>query len=115
MYKYGMRYRGFAPMCQPMDGLISACDGDGDYYNYLYYDRRLSDKEEKDFELDYLGYKFKMGDLVTVKPERVSDYFGMVDGVEYRVLSVRKDDYFVREVDTGICWSIWDDDLLPVE
>lgn len=115
MYKYGMRSRGYAPMCQPMDGLISAQDGDRKYYSYLYYDSELSDKEVSDFQLDYLGYRFKMGDLVVVKPEKVSKYLGMVDGTEYRVLSVRDDDYFVREVDTGICWSIWDDDLLPAE
>lgn len=54
-YKYGMRNRGFAPMCQPMSGLISAQDGDREYYSYLYYERRLTDKETKEYELDYLG------------------------------------------------------------
>lgn len=54
-YKYGMRNRGFAPMCQPMSGLISAQDGDREYYSYLYYERRLTDEETKEYELDYLG------------------------------------------------------------
>jgi len=55
VYKYGMRLRGFAPMCQPMSGLISAQDGDREYYSYLYYERKLTDKEIKEYELDYLG------------------------------------------------------------
>jgi len=55
VYKYGMRLRGFAPMCQPMSGLISAQDGDREYYSYLYYERRLTDEETKEYELDYLG------------------------------------------------------------
>ena len=55
VYKYGMRLRGFAPMGQPMSGLISAQDGDREYYSYLYYERKLTDKEIKEYELDYLG------------------------------------------------------------
>ena len=55
LYKYGMRLRGFAPMCQPMGGLCIARDGNNKYYNYLYYERKLTDKEIEDYELDYLG------------------------------------------------------------
>ena len=55
MYKYGMRLRGFSPMCQPMNGLDHAAEGDRKYYNYLYYNRKLSDKETRDYELDYIG------------------------------------------------------------
>ena len=55
MYKYGMRLRGFSPMCQPMAGLISAEDGDRNYYSYLYYERKLTDKEAEGYDLDYLG------------------------------------------------------------
>lgn len=54
MYKYGMRLRGFAPMCQPMNGLIKAEDGDKKYWNYLYYNRKLSDNEVRDYELDFI-------------------------------------------------------------
>lgn len=54
LYKYGMRLRGFAPMCQPMAGLVSAEEGDRKYYNYLYYERKLTDKEVRDYELDLI-------------------------------------------------------------
>ena len=51
LYKYGMRLRGFAPMCQPMNGLVSA-DGDGDsrYHSYLYYGRKLNDDEVRNYK-----------------------------------------------------------------
>lgn len=55
LYKYGMRLRGFAPMCQPMPGLAVAEDGDNKYYNYLYYERKLTNKEVEDYELDFIG------------------------------------------------------------
>lgn len=55
LYKYGMRLRGFSPMCQPMAGLVVVKDGDMTCYNYLYYERELTDKEVEDYDLDYLG------------------------------------------------------------
>lgn len=56
MYKYGMRLRGFSPMCQPMQGLVAVHeDVTGRYYDILIYERRLSEKELQDYELDYLG------------------------------------------------------------
>ena len=59
LYKYGMRLRGFAPMCQPMDGLDHAENGGfGNgrrYHSFLFYRRKLSEPEECDYELDYLG------------------------------------------------------------
>lgn len=55
MYVYGMRLRGFAPLCQPKNGLVSAENGDRKYWNYLVYNRKLTDKECKDYELDYIG------------------------------------------------------------
>lgn len=55
MYKYGMRLRGFAPFCQPMNGLDHAEDGDSDYWNFLFYNRELTAKELIQYELDYLG------------------------------------------------------------
>lgn len=55
-YAYGMRLRGFSPMCQPMKGLLDVDeDKEGRYYNLLLYDRKLTDKELQDYELDYLG------------------------------------------------------------
>lgn len=54
LYKYGMRLRGFSPMCQPMTGLVSAEEGDRNYYSYLYYERKLTDREVRDYELDLI-------------------------------------------------------------
>ena len=56
MYKYGMRLRGFAPMCQPKQGFCERLDDTtGRYYDILVYDRELTQKELRDYELDYLG------------------------------------------------------------
>lgn len=55
-YLYGMRLRGFSPGCQPKDGLKDAYpDPGGKYHDILMYDRRLTDDECRDFELDYIG------------------------------------------------------------
>ena len=55
-YIYGMRLRGFAPMCQPMDGLVKRLDDDtGRYHDKLVYDRLLTERECKAYELDFLG------------------------------------------------------------
>ena len=60
-YKYGMRLRGFAPGCQPMEGLVEAqegrCMGDSRrrYHNILLYNRKLTDDEIRDYELDDLN------------------------------------------------------------
>lgn len=55
VYRYGMRLRGFASGCQPMDGLLEWNDCDGDYYSILFYSRKLSEEEMKAYDLDYLG------------------------------------------------------------
>ena len=55
-YVYGMRLRGFSPGCQPMSGLLGREDDpSGRYHDVIAYDRKLSDKEVNDYELDYLG------------------------------------------------------------
>ena len=61
-YRYGMRLRGFSPGAQPKDGLMYAEDGSDKvstygrlYHNILVYNRRLSEQELRDYELDYLG------------------------------------------------------------
>ena len=52
-HRYGMRLRGFSPMCQPTDGLIRReDDATGRYYDILVYERELTDKELSDYELD---------------------------------------------------------------
>ena len=38
-----------------MNGLLMAEDGDKKYYDYLYYERKLTDKELEDYELDFIG------------------------------------------------------------
>lgn len=57
-YFYGMRLRGFSPMCQPKEGLVDVlpeteCGGRW-YYNVLQYNRKLTDQELADYELDFL-------------------------------------------------------------
>lgn len=43
-------------MCQPMNGLLDAEDDkEKRYWSLLLYDRKLTDKEVNDYELDYLG------------------------------------------------------------
>ena len=57
-YKYGMRLRGFAPGCQPMEGLTFVMQtdrGKEKYWSVLGYDRKLTEKEMKDYELDFIG------------------------------------------------------------
>lgn len=56
MFKYGMRLRGFSPWCQPMKFLVMVKeDESGKYHNILIYSQKLSDKDVRDYELDYLG------------------------------------------------------------
>lgn len=55
-YWYGMRLRGFSPMCQPKDGFLEHHDSyDARYYDIIVYDRKLSEQECSDYALDYLG------------------------------------------------------------
>ena len=54
-YMYGMRLRGFAPGCQPMQGFLRRYDDPkGRYHDLLVYDRQLTSKELDDYELDFL-------------------------------------------------------------
>jgi hypothetical protein len=54
-YRYGMRLRGFSPGCQPKDGFVKREDDKkGKYHDVLIYNRKLSEKEMVDYELDYL-------------------------------------------------------------
>lgn len=56
MYKYGMRLRGFSIGCQPMKGFDHREDDpSGKYWDILYYKERLTDRDERDYDLDYLG------------------------------------------------------------
>lgn len=52
-HKYVMRLRGFSPGCQPMKGLIRREDSTSRrYWDVLVYNRKLTEKELKDYELD---------------------------------------------------------------
>ena len=55
-FVYGMRLRGFSPGCQPKEGLIERQDDPkGKYHDLLVYDRKLTDKELADYELDLVS------------------------------------------------------------
>ena len=54
-YEYGMRLRGFSPGCQPMDGFILRCSDTKDgYHDCLLYNRKLTEEELKEYELDFI-------------------------------------------------------------
>jgi hypothetical protein len=64
-YLYGMRLRGFSPGCQPKDGFVECLtETTGNiklrqnyferYYALLIYDRKLSETELAEYELNYL-------------------------------------------------------------
>lgn len=61
IYLYGMKFRGFSPGCQPMEGFVEVReDVMGEYHNVLVYDRVLSKKEEDLYELDYIGKRLRI-------------------------------------------------------
>lgn len=56
VFKYGMRVRGFAPGAQPKEGWLDAeVDPLDEYWNVIVYNRPLTEKEIKEYDLDYLG------------------------------------------------------------
>ena len=56
MYWYGMRLRGFSIGCQPMEGLVDWVEAQNpNYYDYLFYDRKLTDDEVKQYDLEFFG------------------------------------------------------------
>lgn len=57
---YGMRLRGFSIGCQPKEGFVDRQDDPtGKYHDILIYDRKLTDNELAEYELDYLGTEVK--------------------------------------------------------
>lgn len=53
MHKYGMRLRGFSIGCQPAKGFVDRLDDEsGKYYDILVYDRKLTNEELIEYELD---------------------------------------------------------------
>ena len=54
-YIYGMRLRGFSIETFPKGGLVEQRDSDNPkYYDYIVYDRRLTQEELQDYELDFI-------------------------------------------------------------
>lgn len=54
-YIYGMRLRGYSPGCQPKEGFVMRLDDPkGKYHDLISYDRELTEKEVRDYELDFL-------------------------------------------------------------
>lgn len=51
-YVYGMRNRGFSLGCQPMDGFVRREDCVGGYHDLLVYNRKLTEEEVRNYELD---------------------------------------------------------------
>ena len=52
-YYYGMKMRGFSIGCQPMNGLVKRLNSDNDdYWDILVYNRKLTDRELRMFELE---------------------------------------------------------------
>ena len=55
IYEYGMRLRGFSPGCQPKGVVDRKDDSTGKYYDIICYERKLTEEELRDYELDYIG------------------------------------------------------------
>lgn len=62
-YRYGMRLRGFSIGCQPKEGFIRREDDKSGYYHdVIVYDRKLTEQEISDYELDDInGSWFAVG------------------------------------------------------
>ena len=63
VFRYGMKYRGFSPMCQPIQNLLGIEEHDSvkvnvngeEYYDILRYSEKLSESDVRAYELDFLG------------------------------------------------------------
>ena len=70
LFMYGMRNRGFSIGTFPKEGfnrvvpedLLSEPDLSGRYHDVLVYNRKLSDEELYEYELDYIGRLVKAED-----------------------------------------------------
>ena len=59
VHVYGMRNHGYSPGAQPEEGFAGVeADPLDEYWNILVYNRRLEDKECKDYDLDRLGQRY---------------------------------------------------------
>ena len=54
-YTYGMKLRGFSIGCQPKEGFIKRLDDNsGKYHDLIVYNRKLTEEEVNQYELDYI-------------------------------------------------------------
>lgn len=57
-FYYGMRQRGFSPGCQPKEGFIERTDDpSGRYYDIISYSKKLSLRDERNYDLVFIGMK----------------------------------------------------------
>lgn len=54
-FRYGMKHRGFSPGCQPKGTVRCEDDPTDRYCDIIVYDRRLTEREITDYELDDLN------------------------------------------------------------
>lgn len=60
LFYYGMRQRGCAPGCQPKEGFVEQiADPSGRYYDIIYYSKKLSFRDERYYDLVFLGMEGK--------------------------------------------------------
>ena len=80
---YGMRLRGFSIGCQPKEGFVDRQDDPtGKYYDILIYDRKLTDKELAEYELDYLGMEAEAMKDDLISRQAAINALDCINGVE---------------------------------
>ena len=103
-YFYGMRLRGFAPGCQPKEGLVERRDSDDDrYYDIAVYDRPLTDDETKHYSLSPLyaaEYADNLGENSFSYFETREDAVNEIKGV----LRLAYNEYSALYPDCNITW-----------
>lgn len=63
-YLYGMKYRPFGLGCQPLNGLIAReDDAENKYWDILIYDRKLTEGEVKEYELELITATTEAGTI----------------------------------------------------
>lgn len=110
-YKYGMRLRGFAPGCQPMDGLVEAqegrCMGDSRmrYHNILLYNRKLTEDEIRDYELDDLN-EVQRSNLHRIRVDRGLTVRELAKLVDMSPRQMEYYDQYVGKLNRAACENV---------
>lgn len=92
-FRYGMRLRGFSPGCQPKDGFLEREDDlSGRYYDILVYNRKLTDDELRDYELNELKGESEMRDITNEVKDFKKFYIIPKNEVAMEIHSVNADD-----------------------